>query len=144
MTPISIDADVAAWRSATASVNAWRRQIIECFAEAEMAVTETLVVLRGIKSRGDNMKLRHLVGQHFQDLESALAAAGPFAAKGKAALPALHSFRLHEALRPLLCHGVTKCIWIGRGGGWWLVAIKVLSLSPCAEKSGYSTITYEQ
>lgn len=107
----------AAWDEAISSVNAWRGQAIQCFAQAEVAVSETLLALARHEGPGALVRLRRLVGQRFQDLHDTLAPEGPFSAEGTAASAALAAFRAHEDLRPALCHGVAK-VALDRQGRW--------------------------
>jgi hypothetical protein len=111
------------WDAAACSVNAWRGTVLHHFAVTECAVTETLAALAGCGERGARVRLRHLIGQRFQDLQDAIGADGPFFIEGQAIEEALMAFRTHERLRTVLGHGSTR-IALDRGGRW-IVEIKV-------------------
>lgn len=128
------------WDRAIASVNAWRGHAIQCFAQTEAAVSETLLTLANIEGRGGSVRLRRLVGQRFQDLQDALTLEGPFAAEGAAAGAALAAFREHEAVRAALCHGIAK-IALDRHGRWLVVFRTLAFRGRDEERSG---VTYEQ
>ena len=121
----AMDADT--WNAAIASANTWRGQAIQCFAQAEAAVSETLLALITIQPQGSNIKLRRLVGQRFEDLQMALSSEGVFAVEGRHAHGALVDFRRLEPLRPALCHGVAK-VSLERNGQWVLL-LKVLAFT---------------
>ena len=127
ITPIETAIGEVAWEEAIRSVNEWRGHSLHCFAQAEAAVSETLLAMAAVANRGARVKLRRLIGQRFEDLNSAIGAGGPFATEGNKAAQALHAFREHEALRPILCHGTAK-VALDRHGQW-LVLMKVLSFS---------------
>lgn len=111
------------WDLATCSVNAWRGTVLHHFAVTECAVTETLARLAGCGDRGARVRLRHLIGQRFQDLQDAIDADGPFAVEGGAVLETLKTFRAHEYLRTVLGRGSTR-IALDRGDRW-IVEMKV-------------------
>ena len=113
----SIDLTADQWNEAARGVNAWRGGCMQCFALAEGAATETLLVLAAIEHRGSLVKLRHLIGQRFEDLASAIDADGPFGKEGNAAAKALAEFREREPLRTHLAHGVAK-VSLERNGRW--------------------------
>jgi hypothetical protein len=113
------------WEDACRSVNAWRGRGLHCFAQAESAVSETLLVLAADAERGKKVKLRGLIGQRFEDLAAAVGANGPFGAEGSSTARALSAFREHEALRPFLGHGLVK-IALDRHNQW-VILIKLLS-----------------
>lgn len=125
ITPIETANEETAWDEATQSVNEWRGNGLQCFAQAEAAVSETLLALAVVPGRGAGVKLRRLIGQRFEDLNTAITADGPFAAEGGKAAQALAAFREHEALRPMICHGTAK-VALDRNGQW-VVLIRVLS-----------------
>jgi hypothetical protein len=125
ITPFDAAANEAAWEEATQSVNAWRGLCLQCFAQAETAVSETLLAMADLPDRGAGVKLRRLIGQRFEDLNSAIAAEGPFAAEGGKAVHVLAAIREHEALRPMICHGTAK-VALDRHGQW-IVLIRLLS-----------------
>jgi hypothetical protein len=56
------------WARVTSEVNAWRGACIQAFAQAEAAVTETLLLLSDLGVQGKAIQLRHLIGQRFEDL----------------------------------------------------------------------------
>ena len=124
ITAIQPSEESVAWSRALRSANAWRGEAVQCFAQTEAAVSETLLALASFKERGAGVRLRHLVGQKFQDLHDALAVGGPFAAEGTHVLSPLAEFRKHEALRPALCHGVCH-VSLDRSG-CWVILFKLL------------------
>ena len=91
----AMDADT--WNAAIASANTWRGQAIQCFAQAEAAVSETLLALITIQPQGSNIKLRRLVGQRFEDLQMALSSEGVFAVDSE-----LRIISMNEAASTLL------------------------------------------
>lgn len=101
-------------------VNAWRGRCMQAFAQAEAAVTETLLVLSAVQDRGGDVKLRHLVGQRFEDLAAAIGPRGPFEADGKAAHDSLLRFRERESLRKMLAHASGR-VTLDRNGRWTAV-----------------------
>lgn len=109
------------WESAARAANAWRGEAIQIFAQAELCVSETLEALAAVPERGNQVKLRRLVGQRFGDLTEALTAT--FAAEGAKAAAALEEFRRHEELRPYLSHGAGR-LALERSGRW-IVVLKV-------------------
>lgn len=121
-TPITKLKDDDAWDAATSAANLWRGQMIQVFAQAEQAVSETLVTLAADTKRGAKVRLRRLVGQRFEDLSLALGE--HFRDEGKSAAEALANFRRHEYLRPALCHGAAK-LALDRHGHW-LIIVKLV------------------
>ena len=123
------------WDAIFAEVNSWRGACMHHFSTVEMAATETLFALSAAAPAGTSVRLRHLIGQRFEDLASALAPDGPFNEAGKIAAHELSQFReKHEAFRSLLCHGLVK-VTVERSGHWILV-MRVLSIrSRQAERS---------
>lgn len=107
-TPIVAPATDDCWEALTGAANQWRGAAIQLFAQAELAVSETLERLSSTPERGKDVALRRLVGHRFADLAEALG--GPFAAEGAKASEALTQFSRHDGLRPLLCHGVAKVL----------------------------------
>ena len=95
----------AAFDAARDAAAAWRGRCLDVFARSEVAVTETLLVLRAVNGRGEAIKLPHLAGQRYEALSTAICAGGAFAGEGKAASAALLAFRQHDALRNILAHG---------------------------------------
>lgn len=114
------------WDKLYAEVNAWRGECMHQIAVVERAVTETLLALDSAKPEGTKFRLRHLIGQRFEDISAATSAGGPFAEVGKAAHKAIENYRQYEAFRALLCHGVAQ-VTVTRGGAWLLV-IRSLSI----------------
>ncbi|MBY8823847.1 hypothetical protein [Sphingomonas colocasiae] len=106
-------------------VNALRGRCMDAFARAEEAVTETLLVMAETE-RGKAIRLQHLVGQRFDELNTALGEGGAFAGEGKAASATLAAFRQHDDLRAFLCHGVAK-VTLDKHGRWTVV-MRVLAL----------------
>lgn len=113
------------WKAAIASVNAWRGLVLQAFANAEQAVSETLLTLSSLPERGGRVALRHLVGQRFHDLADVLKDGGAFAVEGATATGAMTAFLEHEHLRTVFAHGVAK-ISLDRQGRW-VVVIRVLT-----------------
>jgi hypothetical protein len=92
--------------------------MIQLFAQAEQAVSETLETLAVDPRRGAKIRLRRLVGQRFEDLSLALDE--HFEDEGEKAAKALANFRRHEHLRPTLCHGSAK-LALDRNGHWLII-----------------------
>lgn len=118
--------------AACARLNEWRGQMVENFARAEQAATETLVRLNETAPPVKGVKFPHLVGQRYDRLRLLLAASAAPTAHERIAEAALADFRSHDGLRTMLCHGVTK-VAVDRGGGW--VALMTLT----SFKGGSST-----
>tara|TARA_R110002124_G_scaffold89707_1_gene229342 strand:- start:7077 stop:7532 length:456 start_codon:yes stop_codon:yes gene_type:complete len=104
---------------------------MQCFAQAEAAATETLLVLHRVEGRGKEVRLRHLVGQRLADLAAAIEPDGPFGTDGETAFLALEEFKKHEGLRNLLGHGVAK-VTLERSGKW-IVIVRHLSIKAYVE-----------
>ena len=119
-TPIEIANDDPLWNQAIQDVNAWRGACLQHFSAAEAAVTETLLLLKAIPGRGEAVRLRHLIGQRFDDLSKLIEADGAFAKEGKAAAKALLDLRTLEGLRSFLAHGQAK-IALERTGKWIVI-----------------------
>ncbi len=120
-------------------VNAWRGRCLDAFARAEEAVTETLLVLAETE-RGKAIRLQHLVGQRFDELNTVLGEGGAFAGESKAAANALAAFRQHDELRAFLCHGVAN-VTLDKHGRWTVV-MRVIALR--ARKAARSHRAMEQ
>lgn len=115
------------WEAILAEVNSWRGACLHHFSAVEMAVTETLLALSTTVSGGPEVRLRHLIGQRFEDLAAALGPGGPFEDAGKPVFPELAIFRdKHEAFRTVLCHGFAK-VTVERNG-LWVMVIRTLSI----------------
>lgn len=111
------------------------------FTQVEMAVTQTLIALSAVKRDGETLRLRHLIGQQYEDLASATSPTGPFAKEGKAAFGLLSGYRnQHEAFRALLCHGTIK-VAVERNGQWLLM---IRSLSIRSRQAVYGEQIIEQ
>ena len=111
------------------------------FTQFEMAVTQTLIALSAVKRDGETLRLRHLIGQQYEDLASATLPTGPFAKEGKAAFGLLSGYRnQHEAFRALLCHGTIK-VAVERNGQWLLM---IRSLSIRSRQAVYGEQIIEQ
>jgi hypothetical protein len=108
------------WGRIVQDVNAWRGACLQCFCTAEAGISETLLVLNSIADKGASVRLRHLIGQRFDDLAAAIGPEGVFAEEGKIAFKALEAFRTQEGLRTYLAHGVAR-ISVERSGKWVLV-----------------------
>lgn len=128
------------WSRVAAEVNVWRGACMQSFAQAEAAVTETLLLLSEAPGRGADVRLRHLVGQRLDDLARALGPDGGFSAEGATALEALTEFRLYEALRIHLAHDVAR-IALERNGSWVVVLRHISINGRAAERR---TTAFEQ
>src|SRR5688500_13018897 len=64
------------------AVNEWRGRCLHSFSCAETAVTECLLVLSKVPGRGEKVQLRHMMGQRYEDLASAISPEGPFNEEG--------------------------------------------------------------
>lgn len=117
-TPVTRAEDEAVWDAAADAANLWRGEMIQLFAQAEQAVSETLETLALDPVRGAKIQLRRLVGQRFEDLSLALSE--HFNDMGEKAAKALANFRRHEHLRPTLCHGAAK-LALDRNGHWLII-----------------------
>lgn len=117
---IDLPDEDAAWARAFAAVNAWRGHALQCFAQTEAAVSETLLVMSDVPEKGSAVRLRRLVGHRFEDLRMAVSSDGPFAVQGIKVAAALTAFDTHQDLRPMLCHGVAK-ISLDQHGRWVLI-----------------------
>lgn len=114
-------AQAANWDGVYTEVNAWRGACLHHFSAVETAVTETLLVLSGLSSTKTPVRLRHLIGQRFEDLAEAIGPEGHFAKAGMAAHSELALYRSrHETFRTVLCHGVVQ-VTIAPGGDWVLI-----------------------
>jgi hypothetical protein len=138
--PIHDGIEAAAWARVLAEANAWRGNAVHCFAQAEMAVSETLLAMQCAPLGEPRVRLRRLVGQRFEDLRTAIGPDGPFESHCGKAVAVLADFWRFESLRPFLCHGVAK-VAIDRRGQWLLV-LKVLAFS--GGKAERSSLAYEQ
>jgi len=105
---------------------------MQCFAQAEAAATEALLVLCRDSRHGDAVRLRQLVGQRLEDLATAIGPEGPFRAQGGVAFKALEEFRTLESLRALVGHGVSK-VALDRNGKW-VAIIRHLAIRKKAEE----------
>lgn len=107
------------WDAIFAHVNAWRGLCLHNFTRVEMAVTESLLALAAAAPEGATVRLRHLIGQRFEDLAAAIGPDGPFADANAAQKLAIYRER-HEAFRTLLCHGSFR-VSVERSGQWVIV-----------------------
>lgn len=93
----------------------------------ETAVTETLLALSATAQGEIAVRLRHLIGQRFEDLAAAISPGGPFEEVGRHALTELSQYReKHETFRTLLCHGMVKVTV--EQNGQWILLIRSLSI----------------
>ena len=115
------------WERILAEVNAWRGACMHHFTAVEHAVTEALLALHAACPANTKVRLRHLIGQQFEDLAAAISPEGPFAATGKVSSGSLAYFReRHEAFRTLLCHSqMTVSVEVS---GKWIVVARNLSI----------------
>ena len=115
------------WETILKEVNAWRGECMHHFSAVEHAVTQTLLVLDGAKPSGSTIRLRHLIGQRFEDLGEALSPEGPLAEVSKTASRSLAHYReQHEAFRTQLCHGHITVSIVPNGS--WLLVLRLLSI----------------
>lgn len=122
LTSFSVD-----WDAIYAAVNAWRGECMHHFSAVELAVTKTLLALAEVRPDPSEIRLRHLIGQRFEDLPKAIGADGPFADAGKSASDCLAKYRdRHEAFRTQLCHGHVL-VSVARNGQW-LMVLRTLSI----------------
>jgi len=132
----SRDAD---WDAVFAEVNCWRGACMHHFSTVEMAVTETLLALSVAAPKSENIRLRQLIGQRFEDLASTIGPGGPFSKEGYAAFTVLSEYRARqEAFRALLCHGAIK-VTVDQGGQWTLV-IRSLSIRSRQAERGLAVL----
>ncbi|KQU62377.1 hypothetical protein ASG67_04630 [Sphingomonas sp. Leaf339] len=132
ISPITADTNTI-WNEVQRAANQWRGNTIHRFAQTEQAISETLIALSNVEERGKAIRLPHLTGQRFQILSEALATDGPFAEEGTAVREMLSvAFRLHEDLRPFLCHGVGR-IALDRHDRWLLVLDMIVFQNSKAE-----------
>ncbi|NIJ24216.1 hypothetical protein [Sphingomonas japonica] len=124
LTPIVAATPPSHLDAACVRLNQWRGQMVENFARSEQAVTETLALLNDTAPQGRGVKLPHLVGQRYGRLIALLSSDATPSGHTKVSLAALQKFREHDALRTMLCHGVTKAA-VDRGGEW--VALMTLT-----------------
>lgn len=97
------------------------------FSMVETAVTETLLALSAMTQGETAIRLRHLIGQRFEDLAVAIGPGGPFEETGRHAAAELSKYReKHEAFRTLLCHGMVKVTV--EHNGQWVLLIRTLSI----------------
>jgi len=124
------------WDAAYRSANAFRGHAIELFARAEVEVSETLLLLSTLPVPCNGVQLRHLIGQRFEDLRTALGSNGELADGGCKALAAMEVFRPFEPLRSILCHGQGR-LSIDRAGRW-VLQLRVLTFKgQQAERSSH-------
>lgn len=110
------------WDPIFCEVNAWRGACLHHFTAVEHAITETLLALKAGCPDKAKVRLRHLIGQQFEDLATAISSEGPFAEAGKASSASLALFReRHEAFRTLLCHSQMS-VSVEVSGKWIVVA----------------------
>lgn len=122
----SIAAEADTWQHISAAVHGWRGRCLSVLARGEVAVSETLLALSAVATRGETVALPHLIGQRMQALADAIAVDGPFHVEGKRLTPALEAFRSHAALRTFLCHAPGT---IARDqSGRWLLVLETLTL----------------
>lgn len=115
------------WDAIYAAVNAWRGECMHHFSAVEHAVTNTLLVLDRGKPDGATVRLRHLIGQRFEDIAEAIGSNGPFADACRGAAETLAHYRKHhETFRTQLCHGhIAVSV---RPDGDWLLILRTVSI----------------
>jgi hypothetical protein len=115
------------WDAIFSEVNSWRGACIHHFSMVETAVTETLLALSATAQGETVVRLRHLIGQKFEDLAAAVGTDSPFEEVGRHALAELSRYReKHEPFRTFLCHGAVKVTV--EHGGQWILFIRLLSI----------------
>ncbi|TGQ50441.1 hypothetical protein EN836_29040 [Mesorhizobium sp. M1C.F.Ca.ET.193.01.1.1] len=115
------------WGAIFSQVNCWRGACMHHFSMVETAVTETLLALSATAQGEIAVRLRHLIGQRFEDLAAAISPGGPFEEVGRHALTELSQYReKHETFRTLLCHGMVKVTV--EQNGQWILLIRSLSI----------------
>lgn len=115
------------WATIFSEVNSWRGACMHHFSMVETAVTETLLALSAVAQGETAVRLRHLIGQRFEDLAVAIGPGGPFEETGRNAVTELSKYReKHELFRTLLCHGMMK-VTVEHDGQWMLL-IRTLSI----------------
>ncbi|MEI9411045.1 hypothetical protein [Mesorhizobium salmacidum] len=129
------------WDAIFSEVNSWRGACIHHFSMVETAVTETLLLLNATAQGEIAVRLRHLIGQRFEDLLAAISPGGPFEEVGRHALAELSQYReTHETFRALLCHGMIK-VTVEHNGQWILL---IRSLSIRSRQPDRTTLALEQ
>lgn len=132
--PIRSAGDETAWTQAIHDVNAFRGACLQHFSSAEAAVTETLLLLKEVPNRGETVRLRHLIGQRFDDLAKLVEQGGVFADEGSAVAKALSELRTIESFRTCLAHGQAK-IALERNGQWVVIFRMIAIRAKLAERS---------
>ncbi|RWF61610.1 hypothetical protein EN833_32250 [Mesorhizobium sp. M4B.F.Ca.ET.190.01.1.1] len=129
------------WDATFCEVNSWRGACMHHFSMVETAVTETLLALSATAQGGIAVRLRHLIGQRFEDLAAAISPGGPFEEAGRHALGELSQYReKHEAFRTLLYHGTVK-VTVEHNGRWILL---IRSLSIRSRQPDLTTLALER
>lgn len=100
---------------------------MQAFAQAEAAVTKTLLFLSSAGERGKAVQLRHLLGQRLDDIARALGPGGGFVNEGSLAHAALMAFRTHGSLRARLS---SRCCPYWHRAKWHLGNRLSISLDP--------------
>jgi hypothetical protein len=108
---------------AISEVNEWRGRCLHSFSRAEAAVTQCLLALSKVSRPPEQIRLRHLVGQKFEDLTQALSAGG--ALEDSKARAAIMEFREYDSKRAMLCHSV--CDVTLDMEGRWTVILRLVS-----------------
>ncbi|QAY77578.1 hypothetical protein [Sphingosinicella sp. BN140058] len=124
MRPLPFDA-------ARDAVTLWRGRGLDLFARSEVGVTEMLLVLAAVDTRGASIKLPHLGGRRYDALAKAIESGGAFGEEGKAAAGPLATFRQHNRLRSAITHE-TFAVSLDKRGRWHLI-VRVLALTSGSE-----------
>lgn len=125
---IKVSARTKEFERATSEFNQWRGRMIDNFARAEQAVSETLLALVGGGGAPQGTKLPHLTGQRFAALAQVMRSLDPAPSHVAPALRALELFGRNEDLRATLCHGAQKVALDPNGR--WIVSIKLMIFKP--------------
>ena len=117
-TALSPDLDALRWRRARTAVHAWRGEMIDLFAQAEIEISEALLTVGCTSSE-------LLVGKRTARLVAAIAPDGERALEGAAARGAVAAFQ-HDTLRHALCHSVAQIALDQEGH--WIVILRMVRL----------------
>jgi hypothetical protein len=128
-----------AWDAATEKVNAWRGAALQCFAQAEWAVSQTLAEIWSL-SPDKSEKPHYLFRQRFELLRSSVGAEGAFAALGGRAAEACAAFAPHVPLRAWLSHGVAT-VALDRYGHW---IVKLTFCKPSSDEGKRESCAYAE
>lgn len=138
---VPIIPDILASRRQNA-IRSWclqRTQLIEAFAEAEFAVTETLTLLSNSEGSCSSIKIKPTLKARFAQLLSLLGDEGAYSKQGRAILNPLQFVLDEIELRNLLCHGQTA-IYTSESGAW-IVQITMMTVTKGVASSKEDVLT---